>query len=83
MQSVFYSVFNYYNGQLINSIKKMDNVAKYLKYESTKYSDLPSILGKLESQGYLNDIYGLFRKIYEEESSFTMQGCSSLKVHMK
>ena len=49
-------------------------VTDFLRFESSKFGDLPSIIMKLEKQGYVAEIYNLFLKLYDEEASFTLQG---------
>ena len=59
-----------------------DNIANYLQYESSKYGDLPSIIAKLEKQGYLDQINSLFEKLYQEEASYTLQGKIGSSIHL-
>ena len=52
----------------------MEHLAKFLNFEVAKFNDLSSIMIKLSDQGFIAEIYGLIKKIFDHEAQFTLQG---------
>lgn len=61
----------------------MTQISSYLKLEVAKYKDIDQILNKLESDGEVQNIYNIFKEIFENERDFTMQELSKIEEEKK
>ena len=52
----------------------MSQISSFLKLEVAKYKDIDQILNKLEIDGEIQNIFNIFKEIFENERDFTLQG---------
>ena len=56
----------------------MDQLSSFLHLEVSKYKDINHILKKLEDDGEVKNVFGIFKTIFDTEFDFTLQGKSQL-----
>jgi len=52
----------------------MSALSGFLKLEVAKYKDIDHILKKLEDDGEIQNVYGVFKSIFDNELQFTVGG---------
>jgi hypothetical protein len=52
----------------------MEDLSNILRLEINKFKEIDSILAKLEQDGEIDKIHGLFRNLFENESQYTING---------
>ncbi len=52
----------------------MSVLSGFLKLEVAKYKDIDHILKKLEDDGEIQNVYGVFKNIFDNELQFTVGG---------
>lgn len=58
----------------------MSQLSGFLKLEVAKYKDIDHILKKLEDDGEVQNVYEVFKGIFDNELQFTVGGTPCIEI---